>query len=85
MTLPPQRMRSSTLLALLETFTMGCQKKHRRVIPHFAECLRNTQALHAIQTAENEGWPAASMQTVAIASGVVHVALRRFRQTAVQA
>ena len=80
-------MRGSALLALFETFTMVCQKQHRRVNPRFAECLLNMQARHAIETAENEGWPADLMQAVAKAnaSGVVHLALRRFHHTAVQA
>ena len=66
---------------------MVCQKQHRRVNPRFAECLLNMQARHAIETAENEGWPAELMQAVvkANASGAVHLVLRWFHRTAAQA
>jgi hypothetical protein len=71
---------------LLETFTMGCQKKHRRVNPRFAECLREMQVLHALESAENEGWPASLMRSVANnASGAMHAASREFRRTAASA
>jgi hypothetical protein len=59
---------------------MGCQKKHRPVNPHFAERLRNVRASHAMESAENEGWPATSMgMSVSVhATGEAHGASRKF-------